>query len=122
MNLTKEQRTAAVDLSAALTAASESGLFDEMTVDINPDAINKFCDEANGFIARHTVQQWLLMNYDNTGLMQIKMNDEGALKTDDEAILSAFRDAECGDESARAALQQHILDYEKIRARKIGFW
>jgi hypothetical protein len=117
MKLDKEQKEAAVDLAAALTAASETGLFDEMTVDINPDVINKFCDEANGFIARHTVRQWLLMNYDNTGLMQIQKNDEGALETDDEAILAAFRDAERGCTDARRAIHKHLTDAEMIWQR-----
>ena len=122
MKLTEAQRAAAIRLSLALTEASETGLFDEMGAEISRKVINQFCDDANYFIGRHTVQQWVLADYDNTGLMQIQRNGEGALKTDDEAILAAVRDAECGDESARAALQQHILDYEKIRARKIGFW
>jgi len=118
MNLTKEQKGAAINLSVALTEASETGLFDMVAADVDPVVINKFCDDVNDFICRHTVPQWILADYDHTGLKQIQRNDEGALETDDEAILAVVREAEVGCRTARAALHQHLIDAEKIWARK----
>lgn len=53
MALNQEQHSALVGLRNALSAATTSGLFDEMLIDLHPDLINTFCDEVADFNVRH---------------------------------------------------------------------
>ena len=47
--IAKAQREALAKLKLALQECTETGLFDVMTVDVHPDLINAFCDEAGRF-------------------------------------------------------------------------
>lgn len=47
--ISREQKDALITLQAALSQATDSGLFDEMAAHAHPDRINAFCDDVGEF-------------------------------------------------------------------------
>jgi hypothetical protein len=63
------------------------------------------------------MRMWLLMDYNNTGHMQIQANDEHPAREhfgDIDALMSCLIEAQCGEITAQKALCQHMLSERPI--------
>lgn len=64
-----------------------------------------------------SVRRWMLVDFDDTGLMQIQANDQHPGRdqfSDDEAIAEARKEAAAGDTEALAAVAAHDRDEAEI--------